>query len=296
MNDLDLLAPLGRVDPPDEDTMRGIAALFVAEAAEQPRTPARHGRRLVIAGGALASAAAVVAVVSLIAQLTSPPPSAEKVRDLVLTAFDSSDAILHEHTVLTNAGDVPMTTDEWFSTMHPVVGERVIQRGVAVYGTRLNQDFTYSYAWPAPGPAPADCRDAGGSGRIGEQVWVDGEVVVVDHVAENWSEATHTCLATGLEKVVDVRAGIASGQWKLTPGTTTVDGQPAIELTKTDETGQRTLWANADSYLPIRERVVHGTSSTTADYMFLADTAENRAQLQTPVPPGYRQVRPGQQH
>jgi hypothetical protein len=67
-----------------------------------------------------------------------------------------------------------------------------------------------------------------------------------------------------VQDVDDIRQLISSGQWQLAPGTTTVQGQQAVELTKTDGQVHWTLWVNAESY--------------------------------TPIPPGYPQVAPAQQH
>jgi hypothetical protein len=296
MNDLDLLAPLGKVQPPDEDTMRGIAALFAAEAANEP--PVRRRRPLVLAGGAVGAAAAVIGVVSLVGSLTSsPPPSASNVRGLVLSAFDTSTAILHEHTLITDAtGGPPMTTDEWFSALHPAVGQQVIQRGTNGLRGKLDQDVSYTYVQPGPGQAPANCGDqAGNPNRIGDLIEVEADVVEVDFDKKNWSKATGTCVGTTEENVDDIRQRISSGQWQLVPGTTTVEGQQAIELTKTDGQDHWTLWANAETYLPIRDELT-GPSSITTDYTFLPNTPENRAQLRTPIPPGYPRVAPEQQN
>lgn len=296
MNDtteLDLLAPLGEVEPPDEDAMRGIAALFVAEAAKEP--PVRRRRGLLLVGGVVGAAAAIVGVVSLIGGLTAPPSSSD-VHELMLTAFDESDAILHEHTVITGDHSPAMITDEWFSTTHPVVGQRVTHRGSYTLGGKPEQDSTETYVIPPTGTTPANCPAGTGRSVAFDLIVADSDSVVVDLAKRNWSKQTDTCTITGLSSVTDVRQKISSGEWQLVPGTTTADGRRAIELTTVDGDSHWTLFADADTYLPIRGTMTSsGPSSITTEYVFLPNTPENRKQLQTPIPPGYPQVTVQQQ-
>jgi hypothetical protein len=127
-------------------------------------------------------------------------------------------------------------------------------------------------------------------------VQVDADMVLVDNVAKDFSTATGSCENTGGSSAEEMRQGIASGQWQRVPGTTTIDGRQAIELTRIDGPNHWRLWADPDSHLPIREELTGAHNSIATDYEFLADTQENTKQLHTSVPPGYRQVPMSEQH
>ncbi|HEX3785591.1 MAG TPA: hypothetical protein VHX38_38555 [Pseudonocardiaceae bacterium] len=341
-SELDLLGPLGRVDPPEEETMRRVATRFAAEARSVstvrhtrsrllPRRPAL--RRLVIGGGALAATAAVIAAVTVVtggiagnlphttdnaAAPTGRATGPTTLRGQILAAFDTNaNSIMFAHQVTTMPGSPSFTEDSWFSTLQPKPGEQVVQRGRSTQGSTIEQDASMVYLQPADNaPPPPNCPN---NGRVPsapnmQLALVDGESIVVEYDTRTWSDVTNTCLKLEVDNPDSpstIRAEIARNYWRQVPGQQTVDGQPAIELTHTDDIGYGvppltdSLWVGAQSYLPI-EDVTHLSvgrpkeytpQTLTTTFSFLPDTPANRAQLKPAIPPGFTHTaKPPVQH
>lgn len=299
MNDVDLLAPLGTVEPPDHEVMREVAALLAAEPETVRRTRLSRSRRtLFIGGGAAAAGVAIVAVLTLMSEMTAPAvappraaaapstPDASAIAGYVLTAFDNTDLIMHEFRTDKPAGDPSTYTYEnWISTPYPKVGENYSMRGRLTKNGVVYQDYSAAYRIPAPGtPAPEGCPAQVPNGL--DTFTVHADSTVVDYGNRTWSRTTAECFETGTDDQGDVRAQIAAGQWQRVPGEQTIDGQQVIELTTTQPV-PATLWANADTYLPVRSDMHLGGDTMTTNFDFLPDTASNRALLTSPIPPGF---------
>lgn len=301
MNDLDLLAPLGNVDPPDESTMREVAALLAVEPGTRKPAPRRA---LFIGGGAVAAAVAIAAVVTLIGQLvepaTAPPGAAAKpstpdasgaatIQGYALTAFDSSELIMHEFRTDRSPDDPSTYTYEfWISTPYPKVGENYTMRGRLAKNGAFDQDYADTYRVPAPGtPAPAGCPgDAPASMGMFE---VRASSTVVDYLKHTWTRAPVECFGTGIDDQASVRQQIAAGKWQRVPGEQTINGRTVVELTATEPVPV-TLWVDAGSYLPVRSEVHLGDGTETTDFDFLPNTAPNRALLTPPIPAGFTET------
>jgi hypothetical protein len=97
-----------------------------------------------------------------------------------------------------------------------------------------------------------------------------------------------TTVATALRTAVSCGSLTVAGRQ-------TVDGTDAIELTsRAGSPIAETIWVSPSTYLPVRV-VVRSASATpgfqqTADFTWLAPTAQNLAKLTVPVPAGFRQV------
>lgn len=309
MNELDLLAKFRDVPAPREETMREVAVLFATETDLMPVPAKRSGkRRLAVAGGSVAAAAAVFGVASLIGSLTAPaqPQASGNARDLILAAYDdNADSIMHITITQRNGAQPPYGLEYWDSSPQAKPGETFTQREIAgPQGQR--QDSSETFVVPTVGPLPANCElRALPDNRVGQELAVDGDALVVNHGTRTWYQGKGDCMFWGEEPPAQLRDQIASGQWQRVPGETTVDGQRAVEYTKVS-IGDKSkgvgdthasLWVSADSSLPIKLELkgfeVDGTTvgySETDDYAFLPDTAENRKNLEVPIPDGYTQT------
>lgn len=303
MNELDQLAKLRDVPPPSEETMREVAVLFAAETDLIP-APSRRPRHLAIAGSSVAAAAAIAGVVGLIGSITAP--AAANATDLILTAYnDSADSIMHVTITQQNGNQPVYGLEGWYSSPQAVPGQAFTQREIS--GPKGQQrDWSETFVVPTAGPLPANCDLHGLSGnRDGQELAVDGDALSVNYGARTFYRGNGDCMFWGEERPQRLRDEIASGQWQRVPGETTVDGQRAIEYT-TVSVGDKSkgvgdthtnLWINADTNLPIKLAEkgfdVTGTTvrySETDDYAFLPNTAENRKNLEVPIPSGFTQT------
>ncbi|HJP75141.1 MAG TPA: hypothetical protein VJ914_12780 [Pseudonocardiaceae bacterium] len=295
LTELDLLAPLGKVDPPDHDTMRDVAALLAAETDLMPSRSRRFGKRTLVIGGALAAAAAVLAVVGLVGSSTEAPQrnSAQpgpSLRDVVLSALDTNaDSILHVTITAANSNNVPDpgAGDLWYSSAQPKAGQSLTVRDIiGATASTFEQDSSETYVVPSAGSPPANC-----------------DVLQVQYRTRLWARHVGDCPFLG-EPQLELKQEIAEGRWQRVPGQTTVDGQPAVVYTQEADgdnskgvgNSEQTLWINASTGLPILDEMkgfnvdgsVEGTVTTS--FSFLPNTEQNRAQLTVPIPAGFTQV------
>ena len=297
MNDvteLDLLAPLGKVDAPSEETMREVAALLAAESGSKPVSRRRSGKRnLAIGVGAVAAAAAVFAVVSLNGSIAGPRNPAggdPDLRTLVLTAFDANaNSILHVTMTAVHNGPGPEqpVAHLWYSSAQPRAGQSLTVRDiVAPTSSSAEQDASETYVVTDAGSTPANC-----------------DVLQVRYDLREWTKRVSGCPYLG-EPQLELEKELAEGSWHRVPGQTTVDGQPAVQYTREDDgdhargvgNSYRTLSINASTNLPISDQLkgfaADGTlaDTVTTAFSFLPDTEQNRAQLTVPIPAGFTQV------
>ncbi len=294
LTELDLLAPMGKVDPPSPETMRDVAALLAAETDPMPAGSRRSPRRsLAIGGGAVAAAAAVLAVVSLIGSTTQAPQqkSAQpdpSLRDVVLAALDTNaDSILHvTMTGVDSKGPNPVA-HLWYSSAQAKAGQSLTVRDIVEpTSSTFEQDASETYVVPSAGSPPANC-----------------DVLQVQYETRLWTRWVGLCPFLG-QPVLELKKEIAEDRWHRVPGQTTVDGQPALVYTlETDGdnskgvgNSKQTLWINASTGLPIRDEMtgfnVDGSvvGTVTDSYGFLPNTEQNRAQLTVPIPAGFTHV------
>lgn len=298
MNDvteLDLLAPLGEVDPPDHETMAEVALLLAAETDLVPARPTRFGKRkMAIGGGVVAAAAAVFAVFSLAGSTTEAPVRSSagndpSLREVVLAALDShADSILHvTMTAVNKNAPEPPVADLWYSSAQPKAGQSITARNIVeATSSTFEQDASETYVVTSAGATPADC-----------------DVLQVQYETRDWVRRVGDCPYLG-EPALELTREIAKGEWHRVPGQATVDGQPAVQYSRgTDgdhskDTGYsiQTLWINASTGLPISDDMkgyaVDGTLETTVieTFSFLPNTEQNRARLTVPIPAGFTQV------
>jgi hypothetical protein len=142
-------------------------------------------------------------------------------------------------------------------------------------------------------PAPADCLAPG-------RAWVKGEQVTVDYGTRTWTDVKDTPVISGSPFNQELIAHIIkSGQW--TAISTTLNGQPAIELSSTGvvRNGKVTvnssiehLWVDASTYLPLHFVAAGSTVGTTShdvsDFQYLPPTPANLAKLTPPIPSGFK--------
>ena len=134
-------------------------------------------------------------------------------------------------------------------------------------------------------------------------------ITTVDYSARTWTSrpTRQDAIVSLADDPALLRREVALGLWRVA-GHVTIDGRPALELVwkaspargawpvgSPDRSGElrRTLWVDAHTYLPIRQRIRLGSSSSgpfsaiTADYRLLPATPANLARLQPVIPKGF---------
>jgi hypothetical protein len=278
-----------------------------------PRRAGRPRPRRLILPAAAAAAAALGLAVALLPGSGSPHPApsalpaAASVAKAMLTAFDSVAGDIEYETVTgTNHGATVDVYRGWSWPAQPAAGQRTIIRTLYSQATppssvvRPVEDTGIEFVTPPANVSTASdqvtmvCFRGGSEPGCG---FGDGNTP-----AGTWSRFTSqnrygTDVSAGaVFNPARLVQGIASGAWRVV-GRTSLDGQPAIELSGTSAAGflpmPVTLWVDAQTYLPIR--MVSGAAAADTgmgvfDFSFLPPTAANLALLQVPIPPGYPQA------
>jgi hypothetical protein len=258
-----------------------------------------------VAGLAAAVAATVVIVTGARPAAPHQPGASQPyltaaLRKAVLTSFDAAGGdVLRLEVVDTTLPTAAYPGHVFRSTgwTWPIVPRRGQQE-------RWRMDTPGVVDWGATAtnlaPALQGCDPAGaGSGRN-----VPGTITDVQFSAKTWSTWAVSTLDFGYAHVTDpacLRAMLASGDWRLTR--TTWHGQGAIKLTSeftraaaapswlVPPPDKLILWLDSHTYLPLAAQVDDQESTDTLNFQELPPGPASLAQLNVPIPPGFRQVR-----
>ena len=298
------LAALEEYAPDPDQVLRAVRG--------GPRRAGRPRQLRLILPAAAAAAAALGLAVALLPGPGSPHPApsalpaAASVAKAMLTAFDAAAGDIEYETVTgTKDGATVDVYRGWSWPAQPAAGQRTISRTLFSEATRpgsavrpVEDTEVDSVTPPANasdqvtlvcfrGTTPPGCG-------FGDANTPPG----------TWSRSTaqgqfgSDVSAGATFNPARLVHGIASGAWRVV-GHTTLDGQPAIELSGTSDAAFTplpvTLWVDAQTYLPIR--LISGAAAADTgldviDFSFLPPTAANLAVLQVPIPPGYPQATP----
>jgi hypothetical protein len=256
---------------------------------------------------AIAAAAAVIELSGHTA--TSPGRTAThpSLRQAILTAFDSaSGMVLESRATVTEHGHVVGRTQSWLGPTLPPPGKTARYRFVSMTpGGQPVSELAERYTARRPDFSGLDQGFVGSGG-------VTRHITTVDYQQHTWlSRPTHQDAIVSLaDDPALLRHEVALGLWRVA-GPVKIDGRPALELVwktapatggwpagSTGKGGrlERTLWVDAHSYLPIRQRIRLAGSSPvpsygiTANYRLLAPTPANLARLQPVVPKGFTRL------
>jgi hypothetical protein len=178
-------------------------------------------------------------------------------------------------------------------------------REVVSDGGQTVRDTEMTYALPAPNAVPpANCNGPINApkpppvrGQHGDTQATDGRLIDVEYASRSWSDQPDTCIpVTQPADAEQIRSDIAAGGWTVV-GHDDIDGQPAVELNLAGSGSPASadlLWVNAQTFLPIQANAskggAPGAESLVTTYRFLNDTPNNRKNLTTPIPAGFRQT------
>ncbi|HEY3845115.1 MAG TPA: hypothetical protein VGL48_17850 [Acidimicrobiales bacterium] len=272
----------------------GTVSVTVAEA--RTRHIDRKGAVAVFVGVAsvAASAAVIAALMAAATGTPSPPPrragptmhlTHAKLVDLVTAAItDVSGDVFHVQSTWSDGGHL----DNWISADGntfrlvtnstggaPTFDETYVTNGATQTSTEVNYAThtwaTDTYATPS---VPANCNlptcldQANGGMPPGLLIGKDTP-----------------------ESPAGVQWLLTKGQFTQVPGTQTIDGVTAFEITGSWPVGAvDTMWIDQDTDLPVRVTLGDGSQTVvTSDVTWLPPTAANLAQLHTVVPPGFTQ-------
>lgn len=278
-----------------EDDLR--AALLTLErhapAAERVLPGRRRERRtqvLLAVSGAIAVAAILVTLLAPGAPVAERPAS----RLAIGSAMDTSLRTAILDAVSSAAGDIMyaklsdddgpgqsgVAQESWWYPWLAKPGQRVRQRILFMGqpGGTPSDDQAQAYTLPRTGvPSYALTTD-------------------VDYGSRTWSVGNESTTLLNPEHLYDIRDYITKYGW-VVAGYPELNGQRALELKVTRSlggtgTGTFVLWVSARTYLPMRAQATIGNLSmlVVTTYQFLSPTRANLAQLQPPVPAGFRRV------
>lgn len=318
--DLDLLEPLGTVQPPSQDVLDRVANRLQAryrQDAEANRGRSTTGRRRPTRRALPAAVAASVVVAGLVIGVADAShghgdrpvpstlsPSAASLRSAILTAFSATASrIAYTRSVWTTAGQTTRVVDVWTSPFEGPAGQPQTRREVITLDGRTAEDAEMIYVLPVANAAvPANCRGQIDSpkpppvrGQGPDSQATDGRLIDVDYASRSWSDQPGTCIpVTQPTDASQIRSDIASGGWTVL-GRGDIDGQPAVELDlggSAQPGSADLLWVDARTFLPIQARASKGGLPTAADslvttYRFLSNTPANQKSLTTPIPAGF---------
>jgi hypothetical protein len=294
--ELDALARFGNETAPPTAEARARARLVLEKAISgEQASRDRHLRRPVLLRLAAVGAAAVVAAVVIVPLVRDGGGQGialpGRLRTAILTAYDAEAAnILHVHQSLTASNGTNDVSDEWARLVD--AGQQVQSRmrfsdaaGVPI------QDFQITYTLP----------EAGGT------FTPVGDVVDVDYPSHTWFHQPDGPMPAPPWTIPDVvavgslRNSLVHGKWS-DLGTTTLDGQAAIELIQHNPPAGKslTVWVDPNTYRPIQENLVYATTddghsadrTVTSTLAYLPATPANLAQLNVTVPTGFTQTPP----
>ena len=254
MNDvteLDLLATLGEVDPPDQDTMAEAALLLAAET-DLVGPPTRFGKRKMAIGGGWSPRRLRCSPCS--AWPVRPPRRQRRasagndpsLREVVLAALDShADSILHvTMTAVNKNAPEPPVADLWYSSAQPKAGQSITVRNIVEpTSSTFEQDASETYVVTSAGATPADCEVHAGPVRD--------------------PGLGHACrrLPVPRRATAGAHAGDRKGEWHRAPGADhcgwsvgdPVQHEDRSATSKGTGYSIQSLWVNASTGLPIRE-------------------------------------------
>jgi hypothetical protein len=290
------LASLERLAPSRESVLRPRAGL---------RRRAAPRRRIVaVAACLLAVAVAVVELSSHTATTPGRTGTHPALRQAILTAFDSAAGmVLESRATVTGDGTVTGRTVSWMGPTLPRPDTTARYRFVSTTpGGRPLSELAELYTARRPDFSGLGAGFVGSGG-------VTRRITTVDYSTRTWTSRTtrQDAIVSLADDPALLRREVARGLWRVA-GHVTIAGRPALELAwkasrtttawpmgSPDRSGElrRTLWVDAHTYLPIRQRIQLGSglsgpfSGITADYRLLAPTPANLARLQPVVPKGF---------
>jgi hypothetical protein len=297
----------------EDDVRAALASLErLAPAAEfgigQGVRPHRRAlRRRPAAAAALCLLACAVVAVALSSSPARTPglrAPRQSLQQAILTAFDSaSGMVLESRATVRTGGVVTGRSVSWSAPTLP----------------RPGMTARYRYVLMTPGGHPvSELAELYRSSRVDSRGLAHGFVgtggVTRRITTVNYSRRTWMSRRTRQNAIVSLadnpallRHEVALGLWSVARHLE-LDGRPALELVwkpapapdawpagSPGERGElrRTLWVDAHSYLPLRQRIqlagatdgpVYGI---TADYRLLPPTSANLAQLRPAIPAGF---------
>ena len=272
-----------------------LEKVISAELAGRQRRPRRPAMlRLAAVGLSAAAVTAALAIAHVLPGTGGPRGSLPgELRRAILTAYDAeAGSILYVHQTLTASSGADYISDLWSSLRATGAGQQVTTRmrlenpsGAPV------QDFQITYTLP---PTAVRFTPA-------------GNVTDVDYLTKTWYNQVNgpaPVSAVGTPNFIAIgslRTRIANGQWS-DLGTTTLNGQPAIELSQVNPPGAQSLivWVDPNTYLPFQETLTYSTvdggqtvnGSVTSTLGYLPSTPANLAQLNVTIPAGFTQTAP----
>jgi hypothetical protein len=295
----------------EDDLRAALASLEGLAPSRESVLPSRartrrevpRGGIVVVAACLLAAATAVVTLSSHTATTPARTASHPSLRQAILTAFDSaSGMVLESRATVTERDGVAARTVSWLGPTLP----------------RPGTTARYRFVFMTPGGHPLSelaelytARRADFSGLDQGFVGSGGvtrRITTVDYQQRRWTSTPtrQDAIVSLADDPALLRHEVARGLWRVA-GHVKIDGRPAVQLVwkATPATGawaaggngrsgqlRRTLWVNAHTYMPIRQRIQLGGGSTafygiTANYRLLAPTPANLAMLQPVIPAGF---------
>ena len=305
MDIMDLLAQArpGSLDPGPEsdrrasDVARAIAAPR-AGMTSQPGARRPPGVRRTspparaIATGMSVAALAVAAGVAVALSATGAPsarpqPAAARagttvatpgeLRNAILTAFNGvgGDVFYAKITEIYPGKESQWNgvQQDWSYPIQPQSGQQVHIRSVLVPSNPNDKsDIEYIYTEPAGAKAALPTKTEMIYVQYGNRTWSDTYAPIATQSAAASLQELHQTIATGNFARV---------------GTTTIDGQPALELIDHYQGGEQTVWVNPTTYLPVRTLDDSSAAKLQTDYEFLLPTSANMTNLTPPIPAGF---------
>jgi hypothetical protein len=283
--------------PPSEDAKdRALLALAEVISAEQAGRHRYPRRPKVLSVAVIGIAAAVIAITLAIAHPFSGPSGPGNalpgsLRKAILAAYDAQAGnILYVHQTFSEPSGDDYVSDRWSTLTATQAGQQVTTR------VRLQQasgapvqDFQFTYTLPST------------TGRISPV----GAVTDVDYLTQTWYHQSNGQMplppmdAPNYIVVGSLSNSIANLQWS-DLGTTTLNGQPAIELSQVNPPDAQSfiVWVDPSTYLPIQEMLTYHTDdgnqaaegSVTSTLGYLPPSSANLAELNVTVPAGFTQI------
>jgi len=238
----------------------------------------RHRRRTVVTRAASATATLGVAGAVAAAIALNGPPGAPGGADVRLDAA----------TVAARISQALTGTETQVLHVTSRSSGEATSKAVEVWADPVSGRLVES--WSGGGRRYDVARDTRGDSR---------EIVTVHHDNRTWSRAVggrtplDLIVVTALVPPEDLRAALRRGTVRIA-GKDQVDGRTTLHLVLTTPLpeGERELWVDARTYVPVRIVTVFPGHRYQSDYEYLPRTAEALAHVTLTPPAGYRRVRP----
>lgn len=215
-------------------------------------------------------------------------PAITTVRAKLLDAISSARGdIVYWSSTSQSPGATPIRSQKWAYPSQPSPGQLVRTRTVVFNNSKTPyEEWRYAFAMPAKV-----------NGSLGNTNAIKGEQIVLYYDSKSWYDQKDNAIVPNIPNgAARVAALIRTKHWAVSK--TTLNGRAALELygTAGDNSTYR-LWADASTYLPLRETdTVPGPSgkidTLTTDYAYLPATPANLAKLTPPIPAGFKKVAP----